>query len=70
MLQIKPDQFTFTSDHFPIIQRLAEQLLQEGKAYVDDTPPDKMKQEREQRFESHNRKNCEFLLVFCAETEA
>ncbi|GAA6066263.1 bifunctional glutamate/proline--tRNA ligase, partial [Tachysurus ichikawai] len=57
MLQIKPDQFTFTSDHFPIIQRLAEQLLQEGKAYVDDTPPDKMKQEREQRFESHNRKN-------------
>ncbi|XP_060735892.1 bifunctional glutamate/proline--tRNA ligase isoform X1 [Tachysurus vachellii] len=57
MLQIKPDQFTFTSDHFPTIQRLAEQLLQEGKAYVDDTPPDKMKQEREQRIESHNRKN-------------
>lgn len=57
MLQIKPDQFTYTSDHFPTIQRLAEKLLQEGKAYIDDTPPDVMKQEREQRVESHNRKN-------------
>uniref|UniRef100_A0A4W4HEU9 Bifunctional glutamate/proline--tRNA ligase n=1 Tax=Electrophorus electricus TaxID=8005 RepID=A0A4W4HEU9_ELEEL len=57
MLQIKPDQFTYTSDHFPTIQRLAEQLLQEGKAYVDDTPPDVMKQEREQRMESRHRNN-------------
>lgn len=57
MLQIKPDQFTYTSDHFPAIQRLAEKLLQEGKAYIDDTPPDVMKQEREQRIESHNRSN-------------
>uniref|UniRef100_A0A8B9JFK4 Bifunctional glutamate/proline--tRNA ligase n=1 Tax=Astyanax mexicanus TaxID=7994 RepID=A0A8B9JFK4_ASTMX len=59
MLQIKPDQFTYTSDHFPTIQRLAEQLLQEGKAYIDDTPPDVMKQEREQRVESRHRNNCE-----------
>ncbi|KAK3537817.1 hypothetical protein QTP70_019236 [Hemibagrus guttatus] len=57
MLQIKPDQFTFTSDHFPTIERLAEQLLREDKAYIDNTPPDTMKQEREQRIESHNRKN-------------
>ncbi|XP_053488501.1 bifunctional glutamate/proline--tRNA ligase [Ictalurus furcatus] len=57
MLQIKPDQFTYTSDHFPTIQRLAEQLLREGKAYIDDTPPDTMKQEREQRIESHHRTN-------------
>uniref|UniRef100_A0A8B9JDW8 Bifunctional glutamate/proline--tRNA ligase n=1 Tax=Astyanax mexicanus TaxID=7994 RepID=A0A8B9JDW8_ASTMX len=57
MLQIKPDQFTYTSDHFPTIQRLAEQLLQEGKAYIDDTPPDVMKQEREQRVESRHRNN-------------
>ncbi|XP_051578607.1 bifunctional glutamate/proline--tRNA ligase-like [Myxocyprinus asiaticus] len=57
MLQIKPDQFTYTSDHFPAILRLAEKLLQEGKAYIDDTPPDVMKQEREQRVESHNRSN-------------
>lgn len=63
MLQIKPDQFTYTSDHFPNIQRLAEKLLQEGKAYIDDTPPDAMKQEREQRVESHNRSNCEGALL-------
>uniref|UniRef100_A0A8C2Q232 Glutamyl-prolyl-tRNA synthetase 1 n=1 Tax=Cyprinus carpio TaxID=7962 RepID=A0A8C2Q232_CYPCA len=54
MLQIKPDQFTYTSDHFPTILRMGEKLLQEAKAYIDDTPPDAMKQEREQRVESHN----------------
>ncbi len=59
MLQIKPDQFTYTSDHFPAILRMGEKLLQEGKAYIDDTPPDVMKQEREQRAESRNRNNCE-----------
>ncbi|KTG36757.1 hypothetical protein cypCar_00038964 [Cyprinus carpio] len=57
MLQIKPDQFTYTSDHFPTILRMGEKLLQEGKAYIDDTPPDVMKQEREQRVESCNRSN-------------
>ncbi|NP_001275581.1 bifunctional glutamate/proline--tRNA ligase [Danio rerio] len=57
MLQIKPDQFTYTSDHFPTILRMGEKLLQEGKAYIDDTPPDIMKQEREQRAESRNRNN-------------
>ncbi|XP_031435623.1 bifunctional glutamate/proline--tRNA ligase isoform X1 [Clupea harengus] len=57
MLQIKPDQFTYTSDHFPAIQKLAEGMLKEGKAYIDDTPPEQMKLEREQRVESHNRSN-------------
>ncbi|KAM9764785.1 bifunctional glutamate/proline--tRNA ligase isoform 1-T1 [Menidia menidia] len=57
MLQIRPDQFTYTSDHFPIIMKMAEQLLQEGKAYIDDTPPEQMKQEREQRVESRCRSN-------------
>ncbi|XP_077376307.1 bifunctional glutamate/proline--tRNA ligase isoform X2 [Festucalex cinctus] len=52
MLQIKPDQLTYTSDHFGVIMQLAEQLMSEGKAYIDDTPPDEMKQEREQRTES------------------
>lgn len=60
MLQIKPDQFTYTSDHFPAILRLGEQLLCKGRAYVDDTAPDVMKQEREQRLESRNRGNCEW----------
>ncbi|KAG7236967.1 hypothetical protein INR49_032977 [Caranx melampygus] len=57
MLQIHPDQFTYTSDHFPTIMRFAEQLLTEGKAYIDNTPPEQMKQEREQRTESKCRNN-------------
>uniref|UniRef100_A0A4W6G4H1 Bifunctional glutamate/proline--tRNA ligase n=1 Tax=Lates calcarifer TaxID=8187 RepID=A0A4W6G4H1_LATCA len=57
MLQIHPDQFTYTSDHFPTIMRFAEQLLAEGKAYIDNTPPEQMKQEREQRVESQCRNN-------------
>ncbi|XP_046886457.1 bifunctional glutamate/proline--tRNA ligase isoform X3 [Hypomesus transpacificus] len=56
-LQIKPDQFTYTSDHFPKIQNMAEKLLKEGKAYIDDTAPEQMKQEREQRVESKHRSN-------------
>ncbi|KAL7405656.1 hypothetical protein ABVT39_005011 [Epinephelus coioides] len=57
MLQIHPDQFTYTSDHFPTIMRFGEQLLAEGKAYIDNTPPEQMKQEREQRTESKCRNN-------------
>ncbi|XP_067421040.1 bifunctional glutamate/proline--tRNA ligase isoform X2 [Emydura macquarii macquarii] len=57
MLHIKPDQFTYTSDHFETIMKYAEKLIQEGKAYVDDTPADQMKMEREQRIESKHRNN-------------
>ncbi|XP_054432576.1 bifunctional glutamate/proline--tRNA ligase isoform X2 [Pteronotus mesoamericanus] len=57
MLHIKPDQFTYTSDHFETIMKYAEKLIQEGKAYVDDTPPEQMKAEREQRVESKHRAN-------------
>ncbi|KAM6271907.1 bifunctional glutamate/proline--tRNA ligase isoform 4-T4 [Spheniscus humboldti] len=58
MLHIKPDQFTYTSDHFETIMKYAEKLIQEGKAYVDDTPAEQMKAEREQRTESKHRNNC------------
>ncbi|XP_061415264.1 bifunctional glutamate/proline--tRNA ligase isoform X2 [Lethenteron reissneri] len=57
MLKIKPDLFTYTSDHFDLIATYAEKLIKEGKAYVDDTPAELMKQEREQRVESKNRSN-------------
>ncbi|XP_078413219.1 bifunctional glutamate/proline--tRNA ligase isoform X2 [Cetorhinus maximus] len=57
MLQIKPDQFTYTSDHFNIIMQYADKMIRDGKAYADDTPPDQMKQEREQRIESKHRAN-------------
>uniref|UniRef100_G1P8Y2 Bifunctional glutamate/proline--tRNA ligase n=1 Tax=Myotis lucifugus TaxID=59463 RepID=G1P8Y2_MYOLU len=57
MLHIEPDQFTYTSDHFETIMKYAEKLIQEGKAYVDDTPAERMKAEREQRTESKHRNN-------------
>nr|XP_020664115.1 bifunctional glutamate/proline--tRNA ligase isoform X4 [Pogona vitticeps] len=57
MLHIKPDQFTYTSDHFETIMKYAEKLIQEGKAYIDDTPAEQMKMEREQRIESKHRSN-------------
>ncbi|XP_003382179.1 putative proline--tRNA ligase [Trichinella spiralis] len=41
-----------------------EELLEESKAYVDDTEPDLMKQEREQRKESRCRNNSLFLFLF------
>ncbi|XP_019372022.1 PREDICTED: bifunctional glutamate/proline--tRNA ligase [Gavialis gangeticus] len=57
MLHIKPDQFTYTSDHFETIMKYAEKLIQEGKAYVDNTPAEQMRMEREQRKESKHRNN-------------
>lgn len=60
LLQIKPDIFTHTSDYFDKMLEFCEQLLHEGRAYVDDTDPETMKQEREQRTESKNRNNSKF----------
>uniref|UniRef100_A0A803W818 proline--tRNA ligase n=1 Tax=Ficedula albicollis TaxID=59894 RepID=A0A803W818_FICAL len=45
-------------NHFETIMKYAEKLIQEGKAYVDDTPAEQMKAEREQRVESKHRNNC------------
>uniref|UniRef100_A0A158Q904 glutamate--tRNA ligase n=1 Tax=Elaeophora elaphi TaxID=1147741 RepID=A0A158Q904_9BILA len=57
MLQVKPDRWTHTSDHFDLILEMCERLLQEGKAYVDDTDAELMKKEREERKESRCRNN-------------
>ncbi|XP_034232537.1 bifunctional glutamate/proline--tRNA ligase [Thrips palmi] len=57
MLEIKPDQFTHTSSYFDLMLEMCEKLMREGKAYVDDTEPEQMKAEREQRTESKNRSN-------------
>ncbi|XP_045776544.1 bifunctional glutamate/proline--tRNA ligase isoform X3 [Maniola jurtina] len=57
MLEIKPDIFTHTSQYFDLMQNLCEKLIKEGKAFVDDTPPEQMKNEREQKIESKNRSN-------------
>lgn len=57
MLGIKYDKFSRTSDHFETLITMCEKLLREGKAYVDDTDPELMKKEREERKESKNRSN-------------
>lgn len=57
MLQVKPDVFTHTSDYFDLMLQYCEKLLNEGKAYVDDTDPEVMKNEREKKVESKHRKN-------------
>ncbi|RWS15020.1 bifunctional glutamate/proline--tRNA ligase-like protein, partial [Dinothrombium tinctorium] len=57
LLHIKPDICSYTSDYFDFFLEKCEELIKNGKAYVDDTEPEKMKQEREQRIESTNRNN-------------
>ncbi|XP_061172906.1 bifunctional glutamate/proline--tRNA ligase-like [Saccostrea echinata] len=57
MLGITYDKFSFTSDYFDQIQDLCEKMIRIGKAYVDDTDPETMKKEREERKDSVNRDN-------------
>lgn len=65
LLEIKPDLFTHTSQYFDLMLQYCEQMLKDGTAYADDTEPEQMKKEREQRFESANRSNCKLSLVLC-----
>ncbi|CAJ0594245.1 unnamed protein product [Cylicocyclus nassatus] len=55
MLNVKPDRWTHSSDHFEKMLEMCEKLLREGKAYVDDTDTETMRKEREERKESKNR---------------
>ncbi|CAK1583386.1 unnamed protein product [Parnassius mnemosyne] len=57
MLEIKPDMFTHTSQYFDLMLEYCEKLIKEGKAFVDDTPAEQMKNERDQKIESKNRNN-------------
>jgi len=57
MLEITPDQFTYTSNHFDMMLELCEKLIKLGKAYVDDTDAETMKAEREKRTLSKNYNN-------------
>nr|GMC91021.1 glutamate--tRNA ligase, cytoplasmic-like [Ipomoea batatas] len=56
-LGIKYKAVTYTSDYFPQLMEMAEQLILEGKAYVDDTPREQMKEERMNGIESKCRNN-------------
>ncbi|KAG9442167.1 hypothetical protein H6P81_018021 [Aristolochia fimbriata] len=56
-LGIKYDVVTRTSDYFPQLMEMAENLIRKGKAYVDDTPWEQMQKERMDGIESNCRKN-------------
>lgn len=56
-LGIVYDAVTFTSDYFPHLLEMAENLIYQGKAYVDDTPVEQMRKERDAGIESKCRKN-------------
>ncbi|CAM42160.1 putative glutaminyl-tRNA synthetase [Leishmania braziliensis MHOM/BR/75/M2904] len=62
----KPDWVTFSSDYFDQLHAFAVQLIKKGKAYVDHSTPDELKQQREQREDSpwRNRSVEENLLLF------
>lgn len=46
LLGIKGDRITHSSDYFPEMFDYCVKLIKEGKAYCDDTPTEKMRQER------------------------
>lgn len=54
---ITPDQITHTSDYFDIILKHCRKLIESGKAYMDNTPSDKMKEDRNNGIKSLNRDN-------------
>ncbi|KAI4349847.1 hypothetical protein L6164_010396 [Bauhinia variegata] len=56
-LGIKYETITYTSDYFPELMEMAEKLIREGKAYVDDTPREQMQKERMDGIESRCRNN-------------
>ena len=62
MLGIKYDKFSHTSDHFDLMLDLCTKMIKEGKAYVDNTEPEQMKKEREERVENDNRKNSMYYI--------
>ncbi|KAL6146417.1 hypothetical protein ACLB2K_057096 [Fragaria x ananassa] len=51
-LGVTYERITYTSDYFPELMKMAEKLIFEGKAYVDDTPREQMQKERMDGIES------------------
>ena len=51
------DAITYTSDYFPKLMEMAEMLILDYKAYVDDTPVEQMRIERDGGIESKCRNN-------------
>lgn len=56
-LGITPDQVTYSSDHFEMLQNYMRQLINDGKAYADNTPAEEMKEKRDAGEETVHRNN-------------
>lgn len=56
-LGLDPDVITYTSDSFPQLLEMGAKLIREGKMYIDDTPMEKMREERVNRIDSAARAN-------------
>ena len=52
---VKPDVVTFTSDYFETIRLYALSMIENGLAYMDDTPQEQMQDERMKRQNSKHR---------------
>ena len=57
LLDIVPDQITYSSDHFDKMKECCETLIKKGLAYADDTPAEEMKEQRDEGIESKHRTN-------------
>ena len=51
-LGISPDQVTYSSDHFDMLQGMMRRLIDLGLAYADNTPAEEMKEQRDAGVES------------------
>jgi glutamyl-tRNA synthetase len=54
-LGVRPDLVSYTSDYFDVMEGYAKVLMENGLAYMDDTPQEQMKIERGERQESKHR---------------
>lgn len=51
-MEITPDAISYTSDHFAEIMTHAKKLIDNGTAYMDNTPVEQMREERMEGIES------------------
>lgn len=57
LLKIEYDNFSCTSDHFPKMLDMCVDLIKKGHAYVDDTPIEQMRYEKENKIAGKCRDN-------------
>mmetsp|Transcript_32228 Transcript_32228/g.56094 ORF Transcript_32228/g.56094 Transcript_32228/m.56094 type:complete len:897 (+) Transcript_32228:64-2754(+) len=71
---VKPDVITFTSDYFETIKNYALWMIENGLAYMDDTPQEQMQKERMDRQNSKHRDQLptealEYFTLMCSGKE-